>query len=121
MLGVRPTYDGLLMDPVLPGAWKTARMLRRFRGAEYDIQIEASTELGKNQIRLYVDGAQIPGNLIKLSEYPEKHEVRVIVGTDPDGAGNLMSELRLDMLPQTESAQFETPVTQMSDSVVRRT
>ncbi|MBK5258532.1 MAG: glycosyl transferase family 36 [Thermoanaerobaculia bacterium] len=40
VLGVRPTWDGLLIDPCLPPSWDRARMIRPWRGAVYDITIE---------------------------------------------------------------------------------
>ncbi len=92
MLGVRPTYKGLLIDPVMPKAWPYARMLRRFRGAQYDIQIEISSALEKNDVRVSVDGSEIRGNLIRLSDYPDKHEVRVTVGNAADGAPDMKLE-----------------------------
>lgn len=39
ILGVRPEFDGLLMDPCLPKHWKRCRVRRQFRGATYDIEI----------------------------------------------------------------------------------
>jgi cellobiose phosphorylase len=40
VLGVRPGWDGLVIDPCLPPSWKRARMTRPFRGAIYDITIQ---------------------------------------------------------------------------------
>jgi cellobiose phosphorylase len=44
VLGVRPDWDGLIIDPCLPPSWKRARMTRPFRGAVYDISIERGGE-----------------------------------------------------------------------------
>lgn len=38
-LGVRPTYDGLLIDPVIPAEWREVEVRRKFRGVEYFIKI----------------------------------------------------------------------------------
>jgi cellobiose phosphorylase len=40
LLGVRPTYEGLVVDPVIPRAWKALRVERVFRGTRYIIEIE---------------------------------------------------------------------------------
>jgi cellobiose phosphorylase len=45
VLGVRPTWDGLIVDPCLPPSWQRARMIRPFRGAIYDIRIERGGEV----------------------------------------------------------------------------
>ncbi|HEY6865626.1 MAG TPA: glycosyl hydrolase family 65 protein, partial [Candidatus Eisenbacteria bacterium] len=39
ILGVRPTWDGLLVRPCLPPGWKGFTMRRRFRGATYEITV----------------------------------------------------------------------------------
>ena len=35
LLGVRPDFDGLRVDPVLPASWPGFTATRRFRGADY--------------------------------------------------------------------------------------
>ena len=40
ILGIRPEYDGLRVDPVLPAGWPGFTATRRFRGATYIIQVE---------------------------------------------------------------------------------
>lgn len=40
VLGVRPDWDTLIIDPCLPPSWDRARMTRLWRGATYDIRIE---------------------------------------------------------------------------------
>ena len=42
VLGVRPDWDALIIDPCLPPSWDRARMTRQWRGATYDIRIERS-------------------------------------------------------------------------------
>jgi cellobiose phosphorylase len=37
MLGIRPEYDGLLIDPCIPTDWKGFNAVRKFRGATYHI------------------------------------------------------------------------------------
>jgi cellobiose phosphorylase len=44
VLGVRPTWDGLLIDPCLPPHWKRARVVRPWRGQVYEIDVEAGME-----------------------------------------------------------------------------
>jgi cellobiose phosphorylase len=39
VLGVRPTWDGLLLDPCLPPSWPGARLTRPYRGARLEIDI----------------------------------------------------------------------------------
>ncbi len=64
MLGVRPAYDGLVVDPVVPIAWKKLRVERVFRGTRYIVDIEnpAGRERGVREV--WVDGIRQAGNLI---------------------------------------------------------
>ena len=40
ILGVRPTYAGLRVDPQLPGSWESLEVTRKFRGTTYHIVLE---------------------------------------------------------------------------------
>jgi cellobiose phosphorylase len=42
ILGVRPEWGGLRIDPCLPPEWKRARMTRPWQGKTYEIEIERS-------------------------------------------------------------------------------
>lgn len=67
ILGIRPSYEGLIVDPVLPSAWKekTIRITRRFRNQIYDISIRPGTE---ETGVLIVDGRKLEGNRIPFEE-----------------------------------------------------
>ena len=40
ILGVRLTFDGMVVDPCVPGAWKHFEIRRQWRGATYNIKVE---------------------------------------------------------------------------------
>ena len=40
MLGIRPDFEHLTIDPCIPADWKEFSAVRRWRGAEYDIHVE---------------------------------------------------------------------------------
>ena len=79
VLGVRPEWDGLRIDPCLPLTWKRARMTRPFRGGTYDIRIERAADLpGDVRVEVTLDGAKLGENLIAPSrESGTHHEIRV--------------------------------------------
>jgi cellobiose phosphorylase len=56
ILGVRPSIDGLIVDPCIPASWEGYTVSRLFRGAEYSITVRnpAHVECGVQQI--FVDG-----------------------------------------------------------------
>lgn len=44
LLGVRPDYDGLIIEPRVPAAWKEFSITRRFRGCQLQISFKRGTE-----------------------------------------------------------------------------
>jgi len=77
ILGVRPTYAGLTIDPVVPPSWRTFRVERAFRGARYVIEIENPDEVMSGVRTITVDGAPIEGPVI--TPRPAGSVCRVVV------------------------------------------
>ncbi|MBI5353824.1 MAG: glycosyl transferase [Chloroflexi bacterium] len=78
ILGIRPTYDGLQVAPVIPSAWKNFEAARSYRGVRYEIQVERQG-LG-NEVKLEVDGKPINGNIIPIpAENTKEVYVRVTI------------------------------------------
>lgn len=64
ILGIRTSYDGLLIEPVIPKDWRGFKATRKFRGVTYSIEVE---RLGTgNKLCVHVDGVSVPGNLVPL-------------------------------------------------------
>jgi cellobiose phosphorylase len=61
LLGVRPDYDGLVVDPCISAEIAEYTVVRRCRGATYRITV---TNSGGKGARLRVDGVPIEGNLV---------------------------------------------------------
>lgn len=79
MLGIRPQFDGLVIDPCIPADWKGFQAVRTFRGAVYHIEVENPNGVMKGVRELYVDGEKTD----KIPVYGEgtHHQVKVIMGT----------------------------------------
>jgi cellobiose phosphorylase len=78
ILGVRPAYDGLEINPVVPTSWKEFKIQRRFRGTL--INLTYTREGSGNAVRLFVDGRQLESNLIPRNLLDrEELEVRVVI------------------------------------------
>jgi cellobiose phosphorylase len=77
ILGIRPTYEGLRIEPVLPNNWKGFSARRVFRGVAYEIKATRAGKSGK--ITLEVDGVLIAGNVIPLPTAPDVLTVKVNV------------------------------------------
>ncbi len=78
ILGVRPDYDGLRIDPCLPRAFGRVEVTRRFRGCTYRITIHNRGQL-HGRHRVSVEGAAFPS--IVVPPGPPGSAVRVEVET----------------------------------------
>ncbi len=70
ILGVKPGFDGLTLDPCLPASIQSVRMTRKFRGSTYEIAIHNRAGGEKGKIALTVDGNPVAGRTVPLPEHP---------------------------------------------------
>ena len=77
ILGIKPSYDGLLIDPCLPSKAKTFEVNRKFRGGEFHITVNNPEGNQKGVKSITVDGNTINGNIIPAEL--GKHEVIVLM------------------------------------------
>lgn len=75
ILGVRPTPDGLVIDPCIPRNWKGYEVTRRYRGATYQIVVRNPRGVCRGVTRLLVDGLSVPGTTLPIA--PAGRIVRV--------------------------------------------
>jgi len=79
ILGIRPTYAGLLIDPVIPSSWPGFKAERVFRGTRYFIEVENPDGVESGVGSIAVDGHPIEGSILPISDAPESG-VRVRLG-----------------------------------------
>jgi cellobiose phosphorylase len=75
ILGIRPTYEGLKIKPVIPSAWRGFDAVRSYRGVRYTIHVE---RLGPgNQVEMEINGKPVKGDIIPIPpvEIKEMHVV----------------------------------------------
>ena len=58
MLGIRPEFHSLTVDPCIPAEWDGFCCCRRWRGAEYRITVTNPEHVEKGIVRLRVDGKE---------------------------------------------------------------
>src|SRR5215469_16867394 len=62
ILGIRTSYDGLEIAPVVPKSWKGFKATRKFRGVTYHVDVE---RVGPgNNVALTVDGVVTAGDVV---------------------------------------------------------
>ncbi|WP_163712257.1 GH36-type glycosyl hydrolase domain-containing protein [Mangrovibacterium lignilyticum] len=79
ILGIRPTYDGLLMDPCIPAEWDGFNVSRTFRGTTFNIEVSNPDSVMKGLKELWVDGQKVDGNLVPVTD-KTTCDVKVIMG-----------------------------------------
>jgi len=75
ILGIKPTYDGLLVDPCLPESAEQYTVVRKFRGGTFNITISNPKHLQKGEVKITLDGKPVKGNIIPAIEGDHKVEV----------------------------------------------
>ncbi len=78
ILGIRPEYDGLRIDPCIPPDWEGFTVERTFRGGRYRIRVSNPQHLSRGVASLRLDDRELSGNLVPPVEGP--HSVEVALG-----------------------------------------
>ena len=66
ILGIKPDYESLEVNPCIPPDWKGYTVTRKFRGATYHIRVNNPDGRMKGLRSLTVDGEPVQGNRIPL-------------------------------------------------------
>ena len=77
MLGIRPEFDGLIIDPCLPPSFRKCAVTRHFRGAVYKITIGNPKGRARGVRYVIVDGHKLRDNLIPPFRDKKVHNVKV--------------------------------------------
>ncbi len=75
ILGIRPTYSGLKIAPVIPQDWPNFKVTRLFRGMIYTIEVERTGP--GNTVSLTVDGRPLEGDVLPVVSEKSRVEVKV--------------------------------------------
>jgi len=79
ILGVRPDYDGLMIDPCIPPEWNGFTVTRKFRGAIYHIEFLNPVHRTKGAWETTVDGNRLETNIVPVFPEGTEHIVKVII------------------------------------------
>jgi cellobiose phosphorylase len=80
ILGLRPDFDGLRIDPCIPPAWDGFTAQRLFRGCRLDITVHNPQHVSHGVSLMQVDGKPAAENLLVLDGSPAEHQVVVWLG-----------------------------------------
>lgn len=79
LCGLRPSYEGLVVEPRLPEHVKTAEMTRKFRGVEYIISVKNNKNDGAVKVEV-VSGGKANGTTVVADNGAKQVKVSVTVG-----------------------------------------
>lgn len=77
--GVRTSFDGLVVDPCIPTKWDGFEIVRKWRGATYEITVKNPSHVSKGVKSMVVDGKAIEGNVAPVFT-SGTHKVEVVLG-----------------------------------------
>ncbi len=80
ILGIRPEFDGLRIDPCIPPEWDGFSVERIFRGNRLNITVHNPGHISRGVVKMEVDGAPVDGNLLVLEGDPIQHKVVIWMG-----------------------------------------
>jgi cellobiose phosphorylase len=80
ILGIKPGYDALAIDPCIPPAWDGFTVTRVFRGATYHIEVRNPRHVSRGIRRVSLDGDILSGSTIPVLDPGSEHRVMVELG-----------------------------------------
>ncbi|HMY38981.1 MAG TPA: glycosyl transferase, partial [Marinagarivorans sp.] len=80
ILGVKPDYNGLGINPCIPKGWKGFKVSRKYRGATYNIEVKNPNGVSKGIASITVDGQAVQGNVLPLLAAGSTGNVVVTLG-----------------------------------------
>lgn len=80
IIGIRPEFDGLAVDPCIPSDMPGFKATRIFRDATYNITVENPNGAQKGVAKLVVDGQEMSGNIIPFVDGKKEYNVTITLG-----------------------------------------
>src|SRR5690554_1428039 len=80
ILGVKPDYQGLSVNPSIPSDWDGFKVSRTFRGARYNIEVRNPNKVSHGVASVTVNGEPIEGHILPVLDAGKTHEVVVTLG-----------------------------------------
>ncbi|MGN0976967.1 MAG: GH36-type glycosyl hydrolase domain-containing protein, partial [Faecousia sp.] len=78
LLGVKPNFDALVIDPCIPASWKEFDVQRRWRGAEYRIHVTNPKGVEKGIASITINGEK--ADTLPVMPAGSVNEVTVVMG-----------------------------------------
>lgn len=80
ILGIRPSHQGLIVDPCIPTAWDGFKVTRQYRGATYEITVKNPEGVSKGVASVEIDGIAQECLTLPLPAEGSYSKVTVLMG-----------------------------------------
>jgi N,N'-diacetylchitobiose phosphorylase len=80
ILGIKPEYEGLRIDPCIPSVWKKFTVKRTFRKKQFDITVVNDNNMQKGVSKIIINGEEISSDLIPFDKMKDNNKVTAIMG-----------------------------------------
>ncbi|MBR5097146.1 MAG: N,N'-diacetylchitobiose phosphorylase, partial [Treponema sp.] len=82
ILGIRPQYDALLLDPCVPTKWDGFKVERRWRGMNLEIEVKNPQHVSKGIEYIEVDGKRLDSATIPVADLKNGSKIVAVMGKD---------------------------------------
>ena len=80
ILGMRPEYDGLRIDPCIPKSWGQIKIKRIFRGTIYQVSILNKDHISHGIKEILIDNEKVNSNVIPVFTDKKIHIIEIRMG-----------------------------------------
>jgi cellobiose phosphorylase len=80
ILGIKPDYDGLCIDPCIPRDWQDFRVTRRFRGVTHHIHVRNPDGVNRGVKSITLNGVELACPCISAASFADECVVDVLMG-----------------------------------------
>ena len=80
ILGIKPTLDGMQIDPCIPSSIRNFTVSRLYRGTVYEIRVENPDGVQKGIRELRLNGEKLAGNLLPVLPAGSTAQVTAVMG-----------------------------------------
>ena len=79
ILGIRPLYEGLLIDPCIPSVWPNVHLIHDYKGDILEINVDNPHNISHGVGTVRIDGVEHENNIIPHFGDGKKHHIQVIM------------------------------------------
>ena len=80
ILGIKPTYNGLKIDPCIPADWDGFEVTRKWMGATYNIKVSNPKHIEKGVKSIKLNGNNLANNIVPIQKNGTDNTILVEMG-----------------------------------------